>query len=71
MHDLDTYIYIPIYIYIAFLFNVSIAFVRIVYKFYMNQPYKTRITACFTMYVVMMLGDIHLQDAAEVWMVAD
>ena len=37
----------------------------------MNQPYKTHITACFTMYVVMMLGDIHLQDAAEVWMVAD
>ena len=67
MHDLDTYVYI----YIVFLFNVSIAFVRIVYKFYMNQPYKHHITACFTMYVVMMLGDIHLQDAAEVWMVAD
>ncbi len=46
----------------------------------MNQLYINQITFCFTMsyktarfkllYVVVMLGDIHLQDAAEVWMVA-
>ena len=51
-----------------------------IYKFYMNQLYINQITFCFTMsyktarfkllYVVVMLGDIHLQDAAEVWMVA-